>query len=490
MGVRPVALAPEHSNATAPQRSRLRAALLPILLLLVGAVAYHSALDYPFIQDDYHHMWESRWRGWDSLPHILTVQLPFYRPVSNAWYFCIGDRVWGLNPLPYHIINILAYVASAWAVGLIGMRVFRSAAAGEIAAFVFLTTCGHLLAIYWICVMTAGWLVFWFCLAWIWDRFAWETGRRRWRVLASLAFALCVFSNVTGFTLVAILTVSAKLLPPRPSWERLARAHWSFYAWGALWILLQFGVLGWPPLQNYAIGADAGGVAGKGEILSNFVMFTLSPLYLAILRFPRSAWILFAGTLLALAGIGAWRFRVRARTAPQAAPGDRTGLLLAGFVVIWGLAPYLALAGHFAPYHVGIASIGVSLALGWLLGCGFPRRAGLALLAGWVILSVGAIRAYEAREHDTRGIGWKATLARNIVTDLGGLLATHPDMTRLVILNHNEHLWWFFADGAVPDLYYGRGDLEVVDGGDGRGIRPAPGQVVVRYHDRHLHLLD
>ncbi len=477
--------------AAAPAAPRLRPVMLFVALLVLGWVCYRSALDYPFIQDDYHHMWESQWRGWSSLPHLLTVQLPFYRPVSNAWYFAIGHALWGLNPVPYHIVNLLAYVGSAWCVGLLGAGIFRSPPAGYAAACIFLTTCGHLLPIYWICVMTTGALVFWCVAAWVCDRRAWATGRRGWRVCAALAFTACVFSNITGFTLAAILTLSAKLLPPRPSWQTLARAHWPFYAAGALWLVLQFLVLGWPSLQNYAVGGAAGGLATKGVLLSHFLLYSLSPVYLLVLGTDAGGWARFgmlSVCVIALLALGAWRYRVHVRRDADA-ESIRTGLLVALFIVGWGLVPYLSLQSHFAPYHIGIASIGVSLALGWLFGRALPRGASVLVLAAWLCASLFAIRAYEQREHTTQGIGWKAELARNIVADTGGILAMHPDVQRLVILNYNEHLFWFFEHGNMPDLYYGRPDLEVVDGGDGRSVRPAPHQVVVRYRDRHLELV-
>lgn len=473
-----------------PAHDRLRAGRLLAALLVLAWVCYRSALQYPFIQDDYHHLWEVQWRGWTSLPHILTVQLPFYRPVSNAWYFAVGDALWGLNPMPYHIINVLTYVGSAWAVGLLGARLFRAAGAGYAAALVFLTTCGHLLPIYWICVMTTGALVFWFLVAWVCDRLAWETGRAYWRVLASLAFAACVFSNITGFTLAPVLTLSAVLLNPRPAWRTVVRAHWSLYGWGALWIVLQFFVFGWPTLRNYEISAGVGALGEKFVLLTHFVTYALSPAYLLVVGAPEAGaarWGLLALFLVGLVGLGAWRYRAARRDA-DAAP-QRTGLVIALGLAVWGIGPYIVLQRHFAPYHIGIASIGVSLALGWLFGRALPRRAGAVLLAVWLGLSLTAIRTYEAREHETQGIGWKGTLARNIVVDVGGLLAMHPDMQRLVILNYEEHLLWFFHHGNILEMYYDRPDIVVVPADDGRGIRPAPGQVVVRYRDRHLELL-
>ncbi len=100
----------------------LLAALALFLVLQHGA-----ALRAPFFSDDY--MFFDKVRGASLLSLFAPRGLAYgwYRPVSRELHFWVFSRLFGLHPLPYHLVSFALWLA---VMGLYGALVRRWAGPG------------------------------------------------------------------------------------------------------------------------------------------------------------------------------------------------------------------------------------------------------------------------------------------------------------------------------------------------------------------------
>ncbi len=101
------------SQPSAAARWRAAALLaLPLIVLL----AYSPALNGKFIWDDDHHVWQNlTLRDLPGLAHIWLrpSAVPQYYPLTHT-SFWIEYQLWGPDPLPFHIDNLLLHLANSF----------------------------------------------------------------------------------------------------------------------------------------------------------------------------------------------------------------------------------------------------------------------------------------------------------------------------------------------------------------------------------------
>lgn len=117
---------PLSADAADPGRRRaddLLRWLIPVGLLLATLAAYWPALRGDFIwDDDYYVVNNAALRSFDGIQDIwlgilspYTYPAPQYYPMTftSLW---LDYRIWGLNPLGYHLTNVVLHVLCAWCV--------------------------------------------------------------------------------------------------------------------------------------------------------------------------------------------------------------------------------------------------------------------------------------------------------------------------------------------------------------------------------------
>lgn len=101
--------------------------LFVVALLVAIGVVYWPVLTYPFIQDDWGQL-RALVNGdaFSFFSNALSVKGKlFFRPLSLA-YFVVYHRLFGLNPLPFHIIGLTIHLLNSLLVSLISWRLTRS----------------------------------------------------------------------------------------------------------------------------------------------------------------------------------------------------------------------------------------------------------------------------------------------------------------------------------------------------------------------------
>ncbi len=122
-----------------------------MLLLSLAVIPYLNALHNDFVYDDHAVITENR--SVRSLHPRLMLQpsldqytVEWYRPLT-MYSFALNYRLGGLNPLGYHVANILLHATNVWLLYGIALRVLRGPCAALAAAGLFAVHAIHVEAV-------------------------------------------------------------------------------------------------------------------------------------------------------------------------------------------------------------------------------------------------------------------------------------------------------------------------------------------------------
>jgi tetratricopeptide (TPR) repeat protein len=422
---------------------RKRVAVVLALLVVASVVAaYLPALQAGFVwNDDTYVTQNPTLDGADGLRRIWTEpgsNEQFYPLVFTS--FWVEKRLWGLDPLGYHLGNVLLHAGAAlllWAflarLGLPGAWLAAAVFALHpvaVESVAWVTERKNTLSLVLSLVSAHAWL-------------SWRTAvaapgappakaRRRgaprratprpgilWAV-AFLAFVLALASKTTASVVPAVLLVLA--------WWKEGRVRWSdvrpllpFFAAGVAFALFT------SHLERTMVGAVGAEwslpLVGRAALAGRVVAFYAGKLALPVdlsFVYPRwtvdpgslPAWIPAAGAVAALAA--AFGLRRRLGRGPLAALLLFGGVLFPamGFFNVYAMQ-FSYVADHFAYQALAVAAASVVCgAASYLPDAPAVRRgAGAAGLAAVAVLAVLTFR--HAKSFESEGTLWTDTLAKN-----------------------------------------------------------------------------
>ncbi len=209
------------TRASAPGRQF--AALLPALALVVFVlIAYLPAMRGLFLWDDDHHFSENPLMTAPGGLAALWTQHGFYYPLTSTTFW-IARRLWGLNPLPYHLLNALLHGLNCVLLWRLLKRLGVPSA--WLAAALFALHPAHAQSVAWMTElknMQSG--LFYLLALHGWVRFR-EGRGGRFYAMAVISFVLALLSKTSTVTLpLALLAVG---LWRRESFDRRALAAWA-----------------------------------------------------------------------------------------------------------------------------------------------------------------------------------------------------------------------------------------------------------------------
>jgi len=130
-------------------------AIALMFCLALSAIAYGNIIDSFFLSDDFNWVYQIQTEGafgvWTTPPDV------FFRPIISLTLF-LDYRIWGLNPVGYHLTNIFFHGLNGFLVYELSRLLFRDAKlagnfvdfASIISAFIFIILPSHVEAVTWI----------------------------------------------------------------------------------------------------------------------------------------------------------------------------------------------------------------------------------------------------------------------------------------------------------------------------------------------------
>gem|GEM_PF-1726785 len=286
-------------------------------LPLLAFIAYFTVLRIGFLGDDFVLL------GWAKEPGVdMQALLPgsrwfFYRPVGVFFTWELGWHLWGYNPFPYHLAQLLMHAGTALLLGLWLAYATGRKLMGWLAGAIFAVFPSHGEAVGWIAAQWDALSVLlgvgslWCFTAWWRVRTphtaesvnAGESKQGRlegWRLYAAalLLYTLATLTKEGIFTFVLMLGISAWFVNPprnRATWVRLALALLPFFVIIGANLYLRvtrLGGLGGYPFARYDYGEFI------WDSFSSYMRFLLAPLNPTLWG---NAWIQIIGILQTIA---------------------------------------------------------------------------------------------------------------------------------------------------------------------------------------------
>jgi hypothetical protein len=381
--------------------------IAPLVIAACVLLVHHTALRMFFAQDDVTFL--SRAKGLESTPWSLA------RPLSEGWTWRALVTVFGLRPLPYHLLTMALHLANALLVYVIGLRILRSPWPALFAGVLFGASSIAFTPLHWTsCIVEL--LVTTFSLSafalYLSGRDRGSNGRLALGALLGL-MALLSKESAILFPLV-LLVAHLRLEPTRAPLRQLVpqAAATALYAIGFV-ATLRF--VHYIASEAYARSFAPVFLAANFTTYLDWIVALNDPIRDAFATAEPSAWVVGIPVALALAAV-LWTQRREPRHPEEVGA--------AWFLAF--LAPVVPLEHHTYLYYLYLPWAGLCWTLAGAAARAARGRAWVAwaiaaLLAGFVAIETGNVRAREtaklgtfARDKAVR----EGFILKNAVTDL------------------------------------------------------------------------
>jgi protein O-mannosyl-transferase len=409
------------------------------VLFFLTCLVYLPALHGGFIWDDEIMVTKSEVIKSAAGLHAIwcTTLLPDYFPLTSSSLW-LEWRLWGMNPLGYHLTNILLHAGSVvllWR----GLRLLAVPHAWLVAA-IFAVHPVNVESVAWIAERKNTLAMFFYAATLLGFLKFGDTARRRWYGLALAAFVLALLSKTSVAPLPLVLLLCVWWRNRRITWRDVGHVI-PFFAAAAVfsWVTIWF--------QNHrAIGGDvvqtaglAGRLATAGCAVWFYLYKALLPVNLMFI-YPRwnidprlLGWFLPAAAL-AVGFAASWQSRRSWGRPVLFGLGYFVVMLLPvlGFFNIY-FQIYSLVADHWQYFSlIGAVALAVAAVAGRLPAAGkgwFGR--GLAVA---VLMTLSALTWSQAGIYISNEAVWRDTLAKNpgcwvAYGNLGLLLKDQGDLT-------------------------------------------------------------
>ena len=184
----------------------------PFALIAVTAIIYSRALQgsITFMDDDYYILKNPYIRdlSWHGIVSIFTSFYNYnYHPFTTLTWLLVYS-LFKLNPLPYHLVNVLLHLVNVWLVFRLALRLSSRDTAAFVVAALFALHPMHVESVAWISetkdvLYTAFYLLA--CLAYL--QYIGNGGKAKHYMLMTAFFIASLFSKPAAVTLPLLLVV-------------------------------------------------------------------------------------------------------------------------------------------------------------------------------------------------------------------------------------------------------------------------------------------
>lgn len=261
-----------------------------------------------------------------------------YHPIANQLFFGLTKSIFGLNPLPFHLLLFFVFICTLFVIFRLARALGKSPQTSLLAVFFWATNVSLFANFYWTSI---SYFVFGPFFIFLTGVFFLENSKRG-TFLSLLFFTAAILSNELALVVPVLLAIFVWFL--RLSWRKLIPA----LVLGSIFLFLKIFWIGFPTNSSYrlAINKDVLATAKwyvlrslnlpEGADRAGIILIALFVIFLSILLI--SFWFYFRSKKLKP------RFML---------------FCLAFFIV--GALPFFFLPGHMSSYYLTVALFGPAL---------------------------------------------------------------------------------------------------------------------------------
>lgn len=183
-----------------------------ILIFLLSLIIYYPVFSSFFFMDDFYFLQISQAENLRQFINFFKpIKFTPYRPISQQLFFFSFQKIFGLNPLPWHIFIFVFHLLNSFLVYKISLKIIRNQLKARLMSLMYLVSVIHFVGLY---SITGSYLVFGlfytFLSFWFWLRFE-EKKRIKFYFLSLLSFILAIFSAEIAAGLPFIILLNVEL---------------------------------------------------------------------------------------------------------------------------------------------------------------------------------------------------------------------------------------------------------------------------------------
>lgn len=383
-------------------------------LAIVIFILYTPSITAPFQGDDFNWiryilfrfpaLLDGREWGIFLTPFMTPGTWTLFRPGFQL-LFLLDYTAWGLDPLGYHLVNLILHILIAFLVFVLGKQLTRDQRIAIVAGTLFAVMPIHVEAVAWFAARADELSAIWYLLSLIFYIYYRMRGRVRFLIVAMIAFGMSLMAKEASVTL-PIMMVLYDFLYERKKQIKLSRllvAEIPFWS-----LLVGYLVLRLALLQVF------GGLVGSQLSQANPIYF--AGIYLTALADPFLPDVM-DGMLVALIGLGLAVLIIFRKNHSVV------------FGLIWLAVTILpsssSLDGLIFDRFAYLPTVGLALALASLLLTSFDRYATWLRIVVFATLTL-LVLAYSVALYNRNGDYARSAQVTRLVTD--GIRALHPTL--------------------------------------------------------------
>lgn len=192
------------------------------LIILFAIILYLPSLGVYFSGDDFFHLRVSQINSPSEIPSFFSFtknehSISFYRPLTTQIYFLLNQKLFGLNPIGYHLINIISFAVILCLIYHLIFKLIKNKDISLLTVFFYAFSTSNFSRVYSPSIFQELGLIIFFLAALICLLNFWEKHRPVDYFLSIIFFlcALCSKETAVVFPFVALLIGVLRKIPLR-----------------------------------------------------------------------------------------------------------------------------------------------------------------------------------------------------------------------------------------------------------------------------------